>query len=128
VYKTNLTNKFIDPDGTIILYNTSHKQVHKGTCYEFYNDRIFATTLINISSKNTGNTRIYYRHQTGTNGFSQMIYGNDGIPNVTSFNLTKNSIKEIVANGNIFRLYRENEFIELVAIKSLNGEIIFKIQ
>lgn len=127
VYKINLSNKFIDPNGTLILYPTSNKQIHTGKCYEFYNNKVYTTSLVNVSTTKEGSTRIYYRHEKGSNNFSQLIYRGDNLPDITSFELSVNKVIEHAAYGSIFRLYRDGEFAKLISIKDLNGRIIFNI-
>jgi hypothetical protein len=126
VYRTNLESKYIDPDGTPLLYHTNNKNIFRGTYFEYLNNAVKATSHYRVVTPNM-EVNILFRHDRNSDSFAQLTTRKGGMPVINSFRISHNHKKEITDAGLIYGLYRYGDWLELLYIKAVNGDILFKL-
>lgn len=126
VKQRNLINNFITKDGNVVFRETNNSSLKQATYYEYFNDRLHITTTYILTEKNRP-LYITFRGNTSTNEFTQIVETQSNPrPSYSSTTISINQKKEIVNNGVISGVYRRGNFIDLLYLKTVRGELLLK--
>lgn len=126
VYKLNVLNSFITKGGNLVYRRTNNSSLKQATYYEYFNDRLYVITTYILTEKNRP-LYITFRGNAKTNEFTQIVETQSNpSPSYSSTTISINQKKEIVNNGVISGVYRRGNFIDLLYLKTVNGELLLK--